>query len=375
VRRARRPADDRIRLGFVGIHAGARGGQAVSQSETLAARFAASGYEVHAASTLRNPLLRTLHQLAAVLTWHVDVVVVDVFSGRSFRMAELATRAARLTGARIVLFLHGGNLPEFGPAHRARVERVLGRADLVLAPSEFLAGTFRGWGYDVHVVPNVVTGTGPAGADGAGSSEGGEGGEGGEDVGGGPRPAARPAILWMRTFHEHYDPLTAVRVLARVVATEPAARLTMAGADQGLLDATRAEATRLGVQDRVSFPGYLDEAAKQRAFATHDVFLNTNLVDNTPVSLVETSLAGLVPVAAAVGGIPMMITDGHNGVLVPAGDVDAMAAAVLDLLAEPERFAALSAAAQAFAADSTWPRVRARWERELARLVPAAERP
>lgn len=337
-------------LGFVGIHAGSRTDQPVSQNETLANLFERSGYRVHKSSSIKWPPLRTAHQICSILRWrHVDLLVIAVFSGTSFWIAELATRLGRLTGKRMVLFLHGGNLPVFGPEHRRWVERVLSRADRVFAPSEFLADTFREWGLDVRVVPNVLAI---------------------ENYPYRARTSARPALLWMRTFHEHYDPLMAVRVLERVARVHPEVTMTMGGADQGLLDATIAEAARLGVTDRIHFAGYMLMDAKLDAFDRHDIFLNTNIVDNMPVSVLEAAAAGLVPVATAVGGIPKLLTDGEDSVLVPSGDDEAMADAVLALMADDERHHRLSTRARALAERSSWPQVRRIWEDELALLLP-----
>ena len=337
-------------LGFVGIHAGRRVSQPISQNEVLAGLFEAAGYVVRRASTVKQPVVRTLHHILAILTWwRVDLIVVAVFSGRSFIMAEVATALGRLTGKRMILFLHGGNLPVFGPQHRRRVERVFRRADRILAPSGYLAATFRDWGYDVHIVPNVL------------------------DIDAYPyreRSAASPNLLWMRTFHEHYDPLMAVRVFAKVLERHPDARLTMGGADQGLLDATRAEAERCGVADRIDFAGYLRGDAKVAALDRCDIFLNTNVVDNMPVSVLEACASGLVPVATAVGGVPDLLQDGVDGILVDAGDVDAMTAAVLDLLDSPDRYARMSAECRKLAERCSWPQVRRCWEEELSLLLP-----
>lgn len=340
------------RIGFVGIHAGRRTDQPVSQNETLAHLFEQAGYEVRRSSAIKNPPLRTAHQIVSILSWRrTDLLVIAVFSGRSFWIAELATRLGRLTGKRMVLFLHGGNLPVFGPAHRRWVERVFDRADLVLAPSDFLADTFRQWGCDVRVIPNVLDI---------------------ENYDYLRRTEARPRLLWMRTFHEHYDPTMAVRVLARVVEVYPACTMVMGGADQGLLDATRLEAARLGVEDRIDFAGYLRPDAKRAAFAAHDLFLNTNVVDNMPVSLLEAAAAGLVPVATAVGGIPALVQDGHNGILVPAGDADAMADVVIRLLGDAAAFELLSKGARELAERSSWIQVRRRWEEELSLAAPGS---
>lgn len=337
-------------LGFIGIHAGSRTDQPVSQNETLSWLFEKSGYAVRRSSAVKSPALRTAHQILSILSWRrVDLLVVAVFSGTSFWIAEIATRLGRLTGKRLVLFLHGGNLPVFGPEHRRWVESVLHRADLVLAPSDYLAETFRSWGMDVRVIPNVLAI---------------------EKYRYSERSSARPALLWMRTFHEHYDPLMAVRVLERVSRVHPDVTMTMAGADQGLLDATRAEADRLGVSARITFPGYMLEDAKRDAFAAHDIFLNTNVVDNMPVSVLEAAASGLVPVATAVGGIPSLLTDGTDSVLVAGGDDEAMAAAVLELLSDSDRFARTSLHARELAERSAWPAVKLKWEEQLELLLP-----
>ncbi len=354
IRRATRREDDGPTIGFVGIHAGRRTDQPVSQNETLARLFAESGYRVRRSSAMKHPALRTAHQILSILCWRkVDLLVVAVFSGRSFWIAELATRLGQLTGKRLVLFLHGGNLPVFGPEHRTWVERVLTRADLVLAPSDFLATTFREWGLDVHVIPNVLDI---------------------EKYHYEPRTAARPSILWMRTFHEHYAPEMAVRVLASVSEKFPTCTMTMAGADQGLLQQTKAEASRLGLEDRIDFPGYILLDQKRAMLAAHDIYLNTNIVDNMPVSLLEAAASGLVPVATAVGGIPALVDDGRNGVLVASGDVEAMSSEVVRLLSDDLRFAELSRGARALAEQSSWTQVLARWEDELTLLLPRWQR-
>lgn len=340
-------------LGFVGIHAGKRTDQPVSQNETIARLFAESGYRSRRTSAVKWPPLRTAHQIWCLLTWRdVDLIVIAVFSGQSFWIAEFASRLGRLTNKHIVLFLHGGNLPVFAPQHRRWVERVFGRADRIIAPSGFLADTFREWGYDVRIIPNVLFV---------------------DDYEYLERERARPALMWMRTFHEHYDPLMAVRVLERVARVHPDVTLTMGGADHGLLEATVAEARRLGVEDRITFPGYMSIDQKRAAFATHDVFLNTNTVDNMPVSVLEAAASGLVPVATAVGGVPDLLHDREDSLLVPAGDDEAMAEAVLTLIAEPRRFAAMSAKARQLALHSSWPEVLELWRDELELILPGRD--
>jgi glycosyltransferase involved in cell wall biosynthesis len=339
-----------LSLDFIGIHAGRRKTQPVSQNETLANLFERDGFVVRRSSAVKRPSLRTLHHWWSLLTWRdVDVVIVAVFSGPSFFIAEYATALSRLfRNRKVVLFLHGGNLGAWEQEHPRRVRWAFARADRIYAPSGFLADRFRARGYDVGIIPNVLaldryTYT--------------------------PRTEARPRLLWMRTFQDVYDPETAVRVLARVAERFPDAQMTMGGADHGALEGTKRLAAELGVADRIHFAGYLDGAGKAQAFADHDVYLNTNLADNMPVSLIEAAASGLVPVATAVGGIPALVDDGVNAILADAGDVEALSAAVCGLIEDPEQVRRLSLGARALAERSGWPAVRAGWSEALDGLV------
>jgi glycosyltransferase involved in cell wall biosynthesis len=157
----------------------------------------------------------------------------------------------------------------------------------------------------------------------------------------------------------------AVEVLDRLRATHPDATLTMAGQEKGLGDAVRALVHARGLDDAVRFPGFLDAEGKRREFAAHDVFLNTNRVDNMPVSVVEAGAFGLPIVATDVGGVRDLV-GGASALLVGDEDVDAMVAAVESLLADPELAGRLSRAGREVAERSGWAALGPAWEAVLA---------
>ncbi|MEM9553858.1 MAG: glycosyltransferase family 4 protein [Acidobacteriota bacterium] len=331
-----------------------------TQSEILARLFADAGYSVRATSSLRSPLLRPLAMAARLAAWRrsIDLVVLSVFSGRAFAVADLVSRVARGLGLPQVQVLRGGAFPELVAERPDWARAVLARADAVVAPSGFLARDAEALslderGVETTVIPNVV------------------------DLGRidhRPRQALPPApkLLWMRTFHPIYHPRLAVEVLAALRRAGLAATLTMAGQDKGLEAACRERAAELGLGDVVAFPGFLDIEAKRRALDAHDVFLNTNRVDNTPVTVIEACAAGLPVVATAVGGLPDLLDDEVSGLLV-AEEVDAMAGAVRRLVAEPALVARLSRGARAVAEECDWPHVHERWRDLFERVAARSE--
>jgi glycosyltransferase involved in cell wall biosynthesis len=177
----------------------------------------------------------------------------------------------------------------------------------------------------------------------------------------------------MRTFHPSYNPEMAVRVLARVRKVVPETTLVIAGQDKGTQEVVRRLAQKLDVSDVVRFPGYLNTSAKVHEGQAADIFLNTNHVDNMPVSVIEACAMGLPVVATNVGGIPDLLTDNETSLLVPDDDDEAMAAAVLRLLRDPDLAGRLSANGRKLAERSSWEYVRPQWERLFATIVAASD--
>lgn len=99
-----------------------------------------------------------------------------------------------------------------------------------------------------------------------------------------------------------------------------------------LLDAKIKE---LGLEDRVSFPGYMDQSQIFEAMRSCDVFVLPSLSEGAPYVVVESRSQGLPTIATAVGGIPTSIDDGEDGLLVPPKDPVAIADAI-DCVIEDE---------------------------------------
>jgi len=106
-------------------------------------------------------------------------------------------------------------------------------------------------------------------------------------------------------------------------------------------------AASLGIGADVIFLGAYDNVHELLCAA--DVFVLPSEREGLPLAVMEAMAAGLPIVSTAVGGVPEIVEDGHNGLLVDAGDEDGLAQAMITLAQDPNRRKAMGRAAVAAA--------------------------
>jgi glycosyltransferase involved in cell wall biosynthesis len=160
----------------------------------------------------------------------------------------------------------------------------------------------------------------------------------------------RPVIgtigrLEERKDHEHLLHV-ARAVLTRANGLRP--QLLVVG-DGPLRARLAAQAAALGVSESVVFTGSLADV--RVPLAAMDVFVLPSRAEGLSNALLEAMAAGRPVVATAVGGTSEVLDAERTGVLVPPGDVDAMASAILGLLADATRARRIAGAAQRWVGD------------------------
>ncbi len=136
---------------------------------------------------------------------------------------------------------------------------------------------------------------------------------------------------------------TALKALARI--KDQRWTLLLAGDHHGDLGPQiQALATELGIADRVRFLGLREDVPALLAAA--DMLLAPSRREALSLTLLEASACALPIVASTVGGIGEVVEHGASGLLVPPDDVPALADAIAQLLAAPERRSALGARAR-----------------------------
>lgn len=251
----------------------------------------------------------------------------------------------KLLGKKLIVVVHGGSIPEQISKGAQKFFKALNRADRIVCPSGFIADFLKHYGYNATVIENVL------------------------DIGSYPfqsKQMFRPHIFWMRSFSEIYNPQMAVRVAALLADKYPDFKMVMAGSDHGLLEVTKALINEKGLQEKILLPGYIDHAHKIIYAGGYDIFVNTNNIDNAPVTVVENMALGLAVVSVNTGGIPYLVNDGITGLLVAPDDHEQMAEAIARVIHKPAFAAGLCENARRRALDFDEAPVMAKWRVLLA---------
>ncbi|MBV9213967.1 MAG: glycosyltransferase [Actinobacteria bacterium] len=125
-----------------------------------------------------------------------------------------------------------------------------------------------------------------------------------------------------------------VRAIAALVGDIPRLRVVVAGdgPERAPLEALAAE---LGVAEHLRILGIRSDVPD--VLAAIDVAVNCSVFEGTPLAILEYMDAALPIVATRVGGVPDILEDGRDGVLVESGDVSGFASSIANLLNDRER--------------------------------------
>lgn len=158
-------------------------------------------------------------------------------------------------------------------------------------------------------------------------------------------PGRPPVVLFLGLVNERKGTFDLVRAMPAVLSRHSEVRFVIAGS--GDLQALRETAKRLGVQESLETPGWIGGADKDALLRRATVFALPSYFEAMPMSLLEAMAHGLPCVASRVGGIPDVLADGREGMLLPPGDPAAWAKAINRLLDRPDAAIGLGKAARA----------------------------
>ena len=278
----------------------------------------------------------------AMLLKHVrryDIIHIFSASYWSFVLAPTpAILAAKLYGKRAVLNYRSGEAEDHMRRWRRTALPTVRMVDRVVVPSGYLVDVFAGFDVRAESIFNFVDTNRFRFR---------------------PRVPLRPVFLSNRNHEPLYNVACTLRAFAIIQRQVPMARLIVAGdgSERAMLEALAASLKLRNVE----FVGRVAPERMPEFYDAADVYLNSPNIDNMPGSVIEAFASGLPVVTTDAGGIPYIVTDEVTGLVVRAGDHEAMAARALSLLGDGARAQQLIASARAECRKYEWLAVRDEW--------------
>jgi glycosyltransferase involved in cell wall biosynthesis len=352
----RREPEKKIRVGVVVASLDILGGQAVAALRLLEGLSRVEKIDAELLpinprlpgflrSLQRVKYLRTLvtftYYLATLLVKVPRLDVLHVFSASNFSFLLAPAPAVligKLCGKRVILNYHSGEAEQHLKNWPKTTRPILKLADRIIVPSAFLVEVFAKFAVTAEAIYNTI------------------------DLSKfhfHRHHPIRPVILANRNFEGHYNVACALRAFALIQQRVPQAQLIVAG-DGSERKRLHLLAAELQLQN-VEFVGAVSPAAMAELYDRADIYLNSSVVDNMPLSILEAFACGLAVVTTNAGGIPYIVKDGSNGCVVECNDHQALARCALRLLANSDEAARLISRARADCQSYTWEAVGHQW--------------
>ncbi len=261
----------------------------------------------------------TLLKAMAALTFRlaaepVDVVHIHVSMGASIPRKCLLARIAFLFGKPVVMHTHGGEFakqfPAMPKALRAFVAGTFRRCDAVIT----LAETWRRFYIDALGIapyralilknPVKLPESPPA-----------------------PPTAPPVRLLYLGMLSE---PKGAFDLIEAIAALDEAARadLRVVMAGHGRIEDARERIAAADLGEVIELRGWIGPEERDALLSETHVLVLPSHFEGLPMALLEAMSFAIPPIATPVGGIPDVLRDGDNGLLVPPGEPAALAAAI-----------------------------------------------
>ncbi len=265
--------------------------------KALVKGLTSEGFHIISASSLKNKYLRLADMIFAFFKnfRNFEIVLIDVYSTHNFWYAIIIARLCRFFRKKYIPILHGGDLKKRFENSTYATKKLLKNSYHIVSPSLYYKNEVLGLGYQrVDHIPNPIFVNNYSFKQ---------------------RRLLEPKLLWVRAFSEIYNPLMAIKAFELIIKKYSSAQLCMVGPDK---DSSLAQCKQYALEKDlpVLFTGKLKKREWTKLAADFDIFINTSNIDNSPLSVIEAMAMGLPIITTNVGGMPFLIDDKKDGILI-----------------------------------------------------------
>jgi glycosyltransferase involved in cell wall biosynthesis len=149
-------------------------------------------------------------------------------------------------------------------------------------------------------------------------------------------PDTSPVVLYTGRLAVNKGLDTLLTSFAEVLKEFPDCYLCLVGDDQGMGDKLRKQANELGISGRIVFTGHIEERIFRDAYGAADVFVLPSEYEAFGIVLLEAMACRVPCIGTRVGGVPEVIREGTDGLLVEYKDSSDLARSMIRLLSDVE---------------------------------------
>jgi glycosyltransferase involved in cell wall biosynthesis len=314
---------------------------------TLSKFLKKEDYYIKVVSSIKIQFFRLLSMLWSIIWYRnkITYVLIDTYSTKNFYYALMSSQLCRLFKLRYIPILHGGNLPR-RLNNSAKLSRLIfSNSHQNITPSNYLKAEFKKRGFETVFIPNVLEIKNYTFLE---------------------RKIDCPKLLYVRAFAKIYNPEMAIKVLNVLKETYPDALLCMIGPEKDeSFQSCKALVKLLNLENHVEFTGMLSKPQWHKRAEGYNIFINTANIDNMPISVMEAMALGLPVVSTNVGGIPLLINNKVDGLLVEKNNVDVMVSAIIEICKDDELAKNLAINARREVEQFDWNKVKHLWHKIL----------
>ncbi len=303
-------------------------------------------YKVITISDKKNKLFRISEMVISIIkSRDVDYVIIDTYSGLAFIYCLVSAMICRIVGKKYIPILRGGDLPNYLRGKKNLSFEIFDYATINVSPSLFIKYQLSILGIKSVCIQNTIDI---------------------KNYNFKHRLKCQPKLLWVRSFHNVYNPEMAIYVLLELLKKYPESKLCMIGPEKdGSMKNCKSIAEKYNISEKVEFVGFLPKDQWIDLSSRYDIFINTTDFDNQPVSVIEAMALGFPIVSTNVGGLQYLHNDGVDALMVEKNDIEGMSDAVERIISDDTLANRLSKNARKKAQKFDWDIVKYLWQELL----------
>ncbi len=318
----------------------------VTSIETLGPLLESLNFKLIYSSTIKNIFFRIIDMILTLIKNHkkIDFVLIDTYSTSAFWYTVIIAFLSKVLNVKYILILRGGNLPKRMSSNPNSMNFILNNSLYNCVPSKYLFTTLENAGVTkLTYIPNNLDINLYAFK---------------------KREFFSPKILWVRAFDKIYNPEMAIKVFSEIKDKYSDASFCMIGPFKGISEQSIRDLCKKHKVE-VEITGALKKRDWLLKATNYDIFINTTFIDNTPISVMEAMALGLPVISTNVGGIPYLLEDKIDALLVESNDIKHMVDSIVNIIENPSIGIHLSLNARKKVEQFDWQIVKNQWKEIL----------